>query len=251
MKRITITFFLLFLIGFGSINTIKAQEIVSRNWHYLGEVYLMFPNMSGETAVGNLPPVSVDADVSDIFGNLEMGAMFYLEATNDDWSISSDFIYMKLGQDVEPGAVVTAGDLTMKQYAWELATLKRITPWLDAGVAGRMNKLEVALDLETILNSRSGSGSETWFDPVIVVRSNNVFNEKWITQLRLDAGGFGIGSDFTWQLQANVGYRFSELIQTSLGYRYIGIDYEQGDGADQFVYDMDTFGFVARVGFNF
>jgi len=90
MKRITITFFLLFLIGFGSINTIKAQEIVSRNWHYLGEVYLMFPNMSGETGVGNLPQVSVDANVSDIFGNLEMGAMFYLEATNDDWAISSD-----------------------------------------------------------------------------------------------------------------------------------------------------------------
>jgi hypothetical protein len=69
--------------------------------------------------------------------------------------------------------------------------------------------------------------------------------------MRLDAGGFGIGSDFTWQLQANVGYRFSELFQTTLGYRYIGIDYDNGEGTDSFVYDVDTYGFVLRLGFNF
>jgi hypothetical protein len=48
-----------------------------------------------------------------------------------------------------------------------------------------------------------------------------------------------------------VGYRFSDLLQTSLGYRYISMDYDEGDGEDRFLYDMDTFGFVARVGFNF
>ncbi|MDZ7613407.1 MAG: hypothetical protein U5K51_06575 [Flavobacteriaceae bacterium] len=251
MKANKFALILLLSVCLGSLEKSLAQESSSKNWHYLAELYLMFPNMSGETALGNLPAVEVDAEVSDIFGSLEMGAMFYLEAGNDDWAISSDFIYMKLGQDIEPGAVVTSGDLTMKQYAWEMAALKRVTPWLDAGLAGRLNKLEVALDLDTVLNSRSGSDSETWIDPVIVVRSNHIFNEKWLTQLRLDAGGFGIGSDFTWQLQANVGYRFSERFQTSLGYRYIGIDYDDGEGADRFLYDMDTFGFVARLGINF
>jgi hypothetical protein len=76
-------------------------------------------------------------------------------------------------------------------------------------------------------------------------------NEKWLAQLRVDAGGFGIGSDFTWQLQANAGYRFSDLFQASLGYRYIGIDYDSGEGRDRFLYDIDTYGFVLRLGFNF
>jgi len=64
-------------------------------------------------------------------------------------------------------------------------------------------------------------------------------------------GGFGIGSEFTWQIQAEAGYQFSELFSLNLGYRYIGIDYETGSGTDYFAYDIDTFGPEIRLGFNF
>ena len=115
---------------------------------------------------------------------LKIGAMLYLEATNDDWSISTDLIYMNLGQDVKPGVIISSGDLTMKQMAWELAGFKRITPWLDAGLGGRLVSLNVALDLETINEPRSGEASKTWFDPIIIVRSNHVIKEKWDAILR-------------------------------------------------------------------
>lgn len=238
---------ILFSLLFG---VTTAQES-DKNWNYLGEVYMMFPSMSGETTVGRLPAFEVDAGAGDILGHLKMGAMFYLEANNGNWAIGSDLLYMKLGQDVVPGLIVTSGDVTMKQLAWEISGLKRLTPWLEAGLAGRIVSLDVEVDLETINEPSNGGGSKTWFDPVVVLRSNNVFKENWLAQLRVDAGGFGIGSDFTWQLQANVGYRFSKLFQTTIGYRYIGIDYDKGDGADRFLYDIDTYGFVARFGFNF
>ncbi len=232
-------------------NAACAQEVTDKKWHYLGELYMMFPNMTGDIGVGNLPAVAVDAGAGDILGNLEMGAMLYFEATNDDWAISSDLLYMKLGQKASNEGLVTSGDVTMKQLAWEIAGLKRVAPWLDAGLAGRVVNLYTGLELETINEPREGSASKTWFDPVIVLRSNNVLKEKWLAQLRLDAGGFSIGSDFTWQLQANVGYRFSKLFQTTVGYRYIGIDYDKGEGADRFRYDIDTYGWVVRFGFNF
>jgi len=239
-------FFTAFLPGLSN-----AQDDPAKKWHYLGELYMMFPNMTGETTVRNLPEAEVDASVGDILGHLKIGAMLYFEATNDDWAISSDLLYMNLGQDLTPGPIITSGDLTMKQLAWELAGFKRITPWLDAGLGGRLVSLNIAMDMETITNSRSGEASKTWVDPIIIARSNNVIKEKWLAQLRMDVGGFGIGSDFTWQLQANVGYRFSELFQATIGYRYIGIDYDKGEGVDRFLYDIDTFGFVARLGFNF
>lgn len=240
--------FLLFAIP-GTAQEADADK--GKSWNYLLEVYLMFPNMKGETAVGKIPPVEVDAGAGDIFGHLEMGAMLYFEATNGNWAIGSDILYMKLGQDVEPGILITDGKVTVKQLAWEVSGLKRLAPWFEAGLAGRVVSLDAELDLETINQPRNVSGSKTWFDPVVVVRSNNVFNEKWLAQLRLDAGGFGVGSDFTWQLQANAGYRFSKLFQASLGYRYIGIDYDSGEGRDRFLYDIDTYGFVVRLGFNF
>ena len=222
-----------------------------RSWQYLAEIYLMFPNMSGQTTVGVIPPVDVDAGAGDIFGHLEMGAMLFFEANNGNWAIGSDLLYMKLGQDAEPGILITGGKVTVKQLAWEVSGLKRLTPWLEAGLAGRVVSLDAELDLETINEPRNASGSKTWFDPVVVLRSNNVFAERWLGQLRLDAGGFGIGSDFTWQLQANLGYRFTDLFQATIGYRYIGIDYDSGEGPDRFLYDIDTYGFVVRLGFNF
>ena len=79
----------------------------------------------------------------------------------------------------------------------------------------------------------------------------NFHAKKWLFQLRADVGGFGIGSDFTWQGQADVGYRFSKLFQLGLGYRFIGIDYENGEGSDRFKYDVDTYGPVLRFGFHF
>ena len=177
----------------------------------------------------------MDAGAGDIFGHLEMGAMLYFEANNENWAIGSDLLYMKLGQEVEPGLVITDGKVTATQLAWEVSGLKRLTHWLEAGLAGRVVSLDAELDLETINQPRNVSGGTTWFDPVVVLRSNNVFNEKWLAQLRLDAGGFGVGSDFTWQLQINGGYRFSDLFQASLGYRYIGIDYDSGEGRDRFL----------------
>ncbi len=223
----------------------------NRSWNYLLEAYLMFANMKGETTVGIIPPVEVDAGPGDILGHLEMGAMLYFEANNGNWAIGSDLLYMRLGQDVEPGILITDGKVTVKQFTWEVSGLKRLTSWLEAGLGGRIVSMDAELDLETINQPRNVSGSKSWFDPVVIVRSNNIFKEKWLAQLRLDAGGFGVGSDFTWQLQANAGYRFSDLFQASLGYRYIGIDYDNGEGRDRFLYDIDTYGFVLRLGFNF
>lgn len=177
--------------------------------------------------------------------------MFYFEATNDNWAVTSDLIYMKLGQDVVPGNIVTGGDVTMKQTAWEVAGFKRIIRYLEAGLGGRLVSLYTGLDIETINESGEGSASKTWFDPIVIFRSQGAIREKWILQFRGDIGGFGLGSDFSWQVQAYAGYRFSKLIQATIGYRYIGIDYDKGERLDRFVYDIDTYGPVVRIGFNF
>jgi len=232
-------------------STVIAQEKESSKWHYLAEVYLMFPTMSGDVAIANLPAVEIDADAGSILSHLKMGAMFYLEATNNDWAITSDLLYMKLEQGVVPSTLVTGGDATMKETAWEVDGLKRVMPYLEVGVGGRIVSLYTGLDLETILNQRSGSLTKTWFDPVIVVRTKGTIKEKWLLQFRGDIGGFGVGSELSWQLQAYAGYRFSKLFQTTIGYRYISIDYDKGNGADRFLYDVDTYGPVVRLGFNF
>jgi hypothetical protein len=177
--------------------------------------------------------------------------MQYFEATDDNWAITTDIQYMKLGQDVVPTNIISGGGITMKQLAWEIAGLKRIIPWLEGGIGGRLVSLNMDMDLETIIDQRSGSASKTWFDPIILVRSQGTIKEKWLLQFRGDVGGFGVGSDFSWQIQAYAGYRFSKLFQTTIGYRYISINYDKGQGIQRFLYNIDTYGPVIRLGFNF
>lgn len=220
---------------------------------FLLEPYLMFPNMSGENQIRNLPPVEVDANPGDIFGQLKFGGMLYFETTKNDWTFSSDLIYMHLAMGLEEGLIVESGEIDLKEFVLEVAGLKRVTNWLEVGVGSRIVSIKENLEVNTKIGDPgmlSGGLTETWFDPVIILRSNGDFNEKWFYQLRGDFGGFGIGSDFTWQIHANVGYKVSEKFHLSAGYRNIDINYENGSGTDYFKYNMSTFGPNLRAGFS-
>ncbi|MCK7541720.1 MAG: hypothetical protein MZV63_67945 [Marinilabiliales bacterium] len=63
-------------------------------------------------------------------------------------AITSDLVYMNLNQEVTPGTIVNSGDVTAKQLIWEAAGLYRITPFLEAGVGGRLNYLEIGIDVQ-------------------------------------------------------------------------------------------------------
>ena len=221
-------------------------------WNFLIEPYFMIPQMNGEIGVRQLPPGTVDASPDDIFSNLRMAAMLYFEADHvDKYAFSSDIIFMDLKQEAKPGQIVTGGDAFAKQISAEFAWLKHITPWFDLGAAARITDIKADLKLETAAGPREGSNRKTWVDPVIIARAQTDLQDKWILEFRGDIGGFGIGSDLTWQVQANAGYRFSKLVHAKVGYRLLDIDYEDGDGAERFMYDIATSGIVVKVGFNF
>ncbi len=230
-----------------------AEDTRKSEWNYVVEPYLMFPKMKGETQIRNLPPVEVDANVGDIFSQLKMGVMLYLEANNGSWAISSDLVYMKLAQGATSSLLVESGEVSLTETIWEVAGLKRVSSWLEVGAAARLVSMSTDINLvfqPDIIGARSASITESWVDPVIVLRAEHDFNEDWFLNVRGDLGGFGIGSDFTWQIQADVGYKFSNLFHAMIGYRQIGIDYKNGSVTDTFVYDMDTFGLVSRLRFN-
>jgi len=234
--------------------TLAQDNLPKKKWKFLIEPYMMFPSMSGETGIRNLPSVNVDANAGDIFSKLQFGAMLYMEAQNDKWAITSDLLYMNLNQEATPTTVINSGEATAKQLGYELAGLYRIAPFLESGVALRLNNISSEMDIirNTITGTESLNASlkKTWVDPVIVTRLTADIDDKWLFVFRGDFGGFGIGSTFTWQLQGYAGYRFSKLFQTTIGYRIIGIDYDKGTGEDRFRYDMNTFGPNIRFGFN-
>jgi len=240
------------------IPTFAQTDKKERKMDFLVEPYIMFPNMDGETGMGELLNIPVDANPGDIFSRLQMAFMLNMELKTDKWAVTSDLVYMRLNQDIRPGLVINSGEVTAKQFIWEAAGLYRIRPFLEVGIGGRLNSLEVEVDAN--INQVPGIGDgrffsrsqkETWYDPIIVTRLTTDFREKWELQFRGDIGGFGIGSDLTWQLQGYVGYRFSDLFLLTAGYRVIYMDFESGQSPGNFVFDMHQFGPVLKFGFNF
>jgi len=240
-----------------SVNIVSAQASADgRRWHFLTDVYLMFPYMDGETGVSNLLTVPVDANPGDIFSKLKFAGMLYFEAQNNKWAITSDIVYMNLNQEVTPGTLLHSGTVSAEQFVWEPAALFRLAPFLEVGAGGRLNNLQAGIEVRRNVlpagtEEVTGSGSKTWFDPIIAARVTADINEKWLFQFRGDVGGFGVGSDFTWQLQAYAGYRFSKVFQLTAGYRILSVDYDKGVDSERFIYNVDTFGPVIRMGFNF
>jgi hypothetical protein len=233
-----------------------SKDSASRKWHFKVEPYVMFPNMSGNTGIAALPLVNVDASISDIFSRLQMGGMLFLEASNDKWAINSDLLFMNLSQDIRSGVLITGGKVKAKQLGWELAGFRRVSPWLEFGVGGLLN----SLDMEVSVSRRQIGGGEvvqnaaqskTWIDPMLITRMTWPGKGKFIGQLRAEIGGFGIGSDLAVQAQLIAGYRFSKLFDMTAGYRVISLDYVSGEGGRTFIYDMTTFGPMIRFGFTF
>lgn len=241
---------------------LMAQDTLSKAssgtaWHFRVEPYMMFPNMVGSTGIGALPLVEVDAASADILSRLQMGGMLFLEASNGNWSINSDFLYMNLEQDLAPDNLIAAGKINARQLGWELAGLKRVNSWLEFGVGGLLNAIEMEVNIDRKVAGggtvkESGKKSKTWVDPMLIARFSTPGGvKKFAGQFRGEVGGFGIGSDFAWQVQAVAGYRFSKLFDMTAGYRAIGLDYNAGNGNQAFIYDMVTHGPVIRFAFNF
>jgi hypothetical protein len=57
------------------------------------------------------------------------------------------------------------------------------------------------------------------------------------------AGGFGAASDFGWDVLGAVGYQFTDRFSTAIGYRALGVDYEN----DGFKYDVIQHGPIAGM----
>ena len=256
-QRIILPFCCFLLIFFAGAHPLSAQEQTKdKKWHFLGELYIMFPYMNGETGFGNSFTVPVEANPGDIFNKLQMAAMLYAEARTDKWAITTDWVYMKLNQELTPGKLLNSGTVHAKQSIWEVAGLYRILPFWEMGLGGRVNYLQTAIDARRNVfpagtEEVSGKHDDTWFDPIIITRLSTDINDKWLFQFRGDVGGFGLGSDLTWQLQAYAGYRFTKGFQITAGYRVLNTDYRKESAYTEFVFNMKEFGPVIRFGFNF
>ena len=95
------------------------------------------------------------------------------------------------------------------------------------------------------------SGSVDWLDPVIGARVRYAVAPGHELFLRGDIGGFGVGSDFSWQAIGGYGFDFGAYqgitFSGVIGYRALSVDYAQGEGRRRYEFDMLQHGPILGV----
>jgi hypothetical protein len=89
--------------------------------------------------------------------------------------------------------------------------------------------------------------TQSWVDPVLGARFRVNFGKGWYASLKGDAGGFGVGSQLTWQVYSGIGKEFKRKYSVLLGYRYLYVDYKNGG----FLFDTHMDGLLLGFAIHF
>ena len=76
-------------------------------------------------------------------------------------------------------------------------------------------------------------------------------SEKWTFVGRSDIGGFGVGSDFAWNLSVLFQRDLTRRTSLVFGGGVLDVDYEDGAGSEKFAYDVRHQGVILAVNFSF
>jgi opacity protein-like surface antigen len=88
---------------------------------------------------------------------------------------------------------------------------------------------------------------DTWIDPLIGLRGRVTLTDKVSLGGFASIGGFGVGSDLSFDIFGGVEYAFSKRFSANAGFRYLSFDYDGGD-ADL---DLEMYGPVVGVTLRF
>ncbi len=272
----------------GSLKDPAVVAASPGSWQFAFTTYGWMPWIKGGATVKGRP-VTIDVSPKDVLNNLDWSQipawMSYAEARNGRLSLFNDIVYAKLAGSanfaksngraagsslagrIEADYEQAIVEVGAGYEVWSNGSGRGSRVALDIIGGGRYwyQNVGVSADLAATLAvagpggiadlERSGSRvtarsrSVEWVDPFVGARVRYQLAPGQVVNVRGDIGGFGAGSDFSWQLMSTVdwqllvrpGYTFDAYV----GYRALSVDYSKGSGANQYRFDATQHGPVA------
>ncbi len=221
-----ILFGILAIISF-SAATVEAQYGYDDRLRLDIAPYVWLTTMNGDVTV-NGSTRHINFTYEDFFQYSNLGLSGHIEVKKRNWAIIFDWIYVDLLKDP------TYTEITLG----ELSLAIRLSKSLEILGGGRYFKSEIEYrdDPENL-----NKVEKKWVDPIIGGRFTTDLTKFLVFMFRADVGGFGIGSNFEWNIASGIGYRLANITFMA-AYRIWYANYESGSGENLFVYDMTTSG---------
>lgn len=226
----------------------------SSEWEYSIAPYLWAAGMDGTMTIAD-QEAEIDVSFGDIIDNLDFALMGHFDMRNERWMVASDLIFVDLGNTVNlanddgpaEGSVTTGMDMTL----FEVTGGYRISPTVALLAGARWVDMAGSIRYSGDVAGENADASKSWIDPLVGIHMFAPLSEKWWLGARGDIGGFGVGSELTWQAYLDIGYKVSHVTSFILGYHVLDMDYEEGEGIHYLDIDMSISGPQLGVVFSF
>ena len=220
------------------------------SWEFRLSPYGWFAGLEGDVAsIPGLPAIPIDISSGDAFDDTEASLMLMFEAKKNGHGFFMDVFYSDV-QSEETLVEVNNNPLVLNSttkttmltgaYMYEVYNDEQSIVDVFAGV--RYWNIDSHLSLTGGLGILPpGDHEESWVDPLIGFKGRTFIGDtKVYVNGGAAIGGFGVGSDLFYDLNANLGYQWNDSIGTTVGYRIYDLDYEN----DGFVYDVKQQGWM-------
>ena len=248
-------------LGLLLLSGLSFPAAAEDDWEFAVAPYLLAPSISGDTGIGRfVNGVDINVDTRDILEHLDLGAMIHAEVRHKSgFGAIVDYSFMDLSAKGD-GPVIPGVEYKAEifQGALEAYASYHVEFSPDASVdvyaGARWWHMEVELKRRNApVFNLTEKHTEDWVDPVVGLRWMIRWSPEFRTSLATDVGGFGVGSDFSSNIQALLFYDAWEDVSFVAGYRALWVDYDNGKSGtpDHFSYDTVTHGPQVGVVFRF
>jgi hypothetical protein len=249
-------------IFIGALSTIAwcfsayAESNAGDEWKFQIAPYAWLAGQEGKVAtLPPLPPADIDVDFyDDVLGNIKGALMLVGEARKGRYGLVMDVAYTDIEvEEPTPGPFFTTIKSRTKSWIVSAAGLYRLAEreraFLDLVGGIRYWSVDSELSLSAgLIGPREISNKKDWVDPLVGLKGlTPIGKSKFFVSGAFVFGGFGVGSDFMWDANINLGYQWTKTFSTTLGYRYLDVDYDD----DGFLYDVAQSGLTLGLSWRF
>jgi hypothetical protein len=188
-------------------------------WHTRVMPYLWVPSIYGEGSDPEDPEDPADVDDASVLDYLDGVFMIAAETGPADGPL-------RIGVDsawVAFEDTRRASTLGVDGTVVELQMLARIPASVDIDVYAGGRYVDLELEAESAI--ASPAIGRDWWDPFVGLRLASPPGETLRGWISADIGGFGVGSDLSFELQAEVAWAFHDHLALTAGWRLLDVDY--------------------------
>ena len=236
-------------------SSVAAAQESRSGWTFETTPYLWASGLNGTVGVRDRT-ASIDVGFSTLLENLDGALMVPLEGNSGRWGFGLEYIKLKVSNEsATPGPLFSEAEFEASQRIIEIGPRYRLIDRVPVALEFLVAARWWSLDNRLILKSDGVPDvieelDENWVDPVVGARTLVDISGRWLFQTRFDVGGFGMGSEFSWQALGTVAYKFSDSFTLRAGYRHLDVDFEE-EGERAFIYDVGTGGLILGANFKF